>query len=144
MHAQVWVIKHNWCGVVSLNVGWLIAQGKWEIDVISSHDGLGSDWNGHGICGLDVNGIARGNGGGGGWHVGGRGAVSECTHWGVCVWGAMSLLGGVMAGSNSARTGNRGMMGMSSMYLAGPQSTKVGTGLGDSSMLVAQSNAADW
>jgi hypothetical protein len=56
MHAWVWVVEHNGCGVVSRNVGRLI-NGKWEIDVISLRNGVGSDWNGRGISGLDANGI---------------------------------------------------------------------------------------
>ena len=58
---RFWVIKHNGCGVVNHNVGRLITHGKEEIDAISSHNGLGSDWNGCSICRLNMNGIAREN-----------------------------------------------------------------------------------
>ena len=77
MHSQVWVIKHNGCRVVNHNTGMLITHGKWEINVISSHNSAGSDWNGHSICKLNVNGIGRGNRSRGSWH---GGAVSGYTH----------------------------------------------------------------
>jgi hypothetical protein len=94
MHAWVWVIEHNGCGVVSRNVGRLI-NGKWEIDVISLRDGVGSDWNRRGICGLDANGIdsdVTGDGiagGNGGW-VGGR-ELHGVRHDGVEVKGLVDL-----------------------------------------------------
>ena len=83
MNSKVWVFKRTGCRVVSHNAGMLITHGKWEINVISSHNSAGSDWNGHSICKLNVNGIGRGNRGRSSWHGGRVSGYTHCRN--ICV-----------------------------------------------------------